>query len=506
MLKLLKNKIFKIEKFKIERFKIEKLKIEKFKLQNLSQLKSHAKLRVILGNTGWLFADRIIRMGAGLVVGVWVARYLGTEQYGLFNYALAFISLFTPVFTLGLDDVVIRHLVRESSNKEEILGSTFGLKLIGGIVSVLLALGSIFLLEPNKTLTIWLVTILAITGIFRSADTVDLWFQSQVQSKYSVIAKNIGYTLSILLKVVLILTKAPLLAFAWVTLVEIVIGAIALITIYQIKSNQLQNNQIKSNQLQNNRIQSYQVQSNKSKSNRIQSDRVKELSSLWNWRWNFTTAKNLLKESFPLIFSGFAILIFMKIDQIMLGQMRSNSEVGIYSAAVRISELWYFIPSTIVSSVAPTIYAAKEKSEHHYYKRIRQLLRLLTYISLAISIPMTFLSKNIVLMMFGSGYAEAGSILAVHIWASLFVFMGVATLPWFVTEGLNHVSLGKTVVGAILNIILNFLLIPEYGGIGAAIATIASQATAAFLSNAVDRRTRKLFKIQLQSFLPVSRF
>ena len=192
----------------------------------------------------------------------------------------------------------------------------------------------------------------------------------------------------------------------------------------------------------------------------------------------------------------------MKIDQIMLGQMKGDIEVGIYSAAVRVSELWYFIPTAIVSSVSPSIYAAKEKSERHYYKRIGQLLRLLTYISLAIAIPMTFLSKNVILIMFREEYIEAAKILAVHIWASLFVFMGVATLPWFIAEGLNHVSLGKTLLGAVMNVILNFLLIPEYGGLGAAIATISSQAVAAFFSNALDKRTRKLFKIQLQSFLP----
>ncbi|MEO0969815.1 MAG: oligosaccharide flippase family protein, partial [Cyanobacteria bacterium J06639_18] len=178
--------------------------LRRLKIPNISQLKSHSQFRAILSNTGWLFADRILRMGAGLFVGVWVARYLGTEQYGLLNYALAFVSLFTPIFTLGLDNVVIRHLVRESSNKEEILGTTFGLKLMGGIVSVLLVVSAIFFLERNKILTIWIVTILAITGIFRAADTIDLWFQSQVQSKYSVIAKNIAYLVSILIKVVIV--------------------------------------------------------------------------------------------------------------------------------------------------------------------------------------------------------------------------------------------------------------------------------------------------------------
>jgi polysaccharide transporter, PST family len=402
-------------------------------------------------------------MGASLVVGVWVARYLGVKQYGLFNYALAFVTLFSPIFTLGLDDVVVRHIVREPSRKEEILGTTFWLKLLGGIVSVLTAVGSILLLGENEILTIWLVAILAMTGIFRAADTVELWFQSQVQSKYIVIAKNIAFLLNTFIKVGLILANAPLLAFAWVTLAEFAMSAISLAIVYQMKG-----------------------------------------LSLLSWKWNLSGAKTLMKESLPLIFSGFAIMIFMKIDLVMLGQMKGDGDVGIYSAAVRISEVWYFIPTTIVSSVAPSIYAAKEKSEALYYKRIGQLLRLLTLVAIGISLPMTFLSGNIITLMFGSGYADAGPILAVHIWTSLFVFMGVATSPWFIAEGLNHVSFSKTLMGAILNIILNFLLIPEYSGLGAAIATIASQAVASFFSNAIDKRTHKIFKAQIQSMLPFS--
>ncbi|MEH2194601.1 MAG: flippase [Nostoc sp.] len=439
--------------------------LSKFKLQSLSQLKSRSRLRAIIANTGWLFADRILRMGASLVIGVWLARYLGVQQYGLFNYALAFVTLFSPIFTLGLDDVVVRHLLRESSNKEEILGTTFWLKFLGGISSVLLAVITLFFLGEHETLKIWLVAILAMAGVFRATDTVELWFQSQVQSKYAVIAKNLAFLLNSLIKISLILTKAPLLAFAWITLAEFGMSAIGLLIVYQIKT-----------------------------------------SSLLSWRWNFAEAKTLLKDSLPLIFSGFAILIFMKIDQVMLGQMIGNSEVGVYSAAVRISEIWYFIPGAIVSSVAPSIYAAKEKSESLYYQRIGQLLSLMTCMSLAIALPMTFLSDKIIMAMFGSGYAEAGPILAVHIWTSLFVFMGLATSPWFIAEGLNHVSLGKTLFGAILNIILNFFLIPKYAGLGAAIATIISQACAAFLCNAFDKRTQKIFNIQMQSLLPFYKF
>ncbi|MEH2301008.1 MAG: flippase [Nostoc sp.] len=434
--------------------------LSKLKIKNLSKFKSRSGLRAIIANTGWLFADRILRMGASLVVGVWVARYLGVQQYGLFNYALAFVSLFSPIFILGLDDVVVRHIVRQSSNKEEILGTTFWLKLLGGIASVLLAISTMFFLGEHETLKIWLVAILGMAGIFRAADTIELWFQSQVQSKYTVIAKNTAFLLNSIIKIALILTKAPLLAFAWVTLAEFAMSAISLLIVYQLKG-----------------------------------------SSLWLWRWSFAAAKTLLKESLPLIFSGFAIMIFMRIDQVMLGQMIGDSEVGVYSAAVRISEIWYFIPAAIVSSVAPAIYAAKEKSESLYYHRIGQLLSLMTCISLAIAFPMTFLSNKIIMVMFGSGYAEAGPILAVHIWTSLFVFMGLATSPWFIAEGLNHVSLGKTLFGAILNIILNLLLIPKYAGLGAASATIISQAAATFLCNAFDSRTQKIFQIQVRSLL-----
>ncbi|MEH1904578.1 MAG: flippase [Nostoc sp.] len=439
--------------------------LSKLKIKNLSKFKSHSGLRAIITNTGWLFADRILRMGASLVVGVWVARYLGVQQYGLFNYTLAFVSLFSPIFTLGLDDVVVRHIVRQSSNKEEVLGTTFWLKFLGGIASVLLAVSAMFFLGEHETLKIWLVAILGMAGIFRATDTIEVWFQSQVQSKYTVIAKNTAFLLNSVIKIALILTKAPLIAFAWVTLAEFAMSAIGLLIVYQVKG-----------------------------------------SSLWLWRWSFSAAKTLMKESLPLIFSGFAILIYMRIDQVMLGQMIGNSEVGIYSAAVRVSEIWYFIPGAIVSSVAPAIYAAKEKSESLYYQRIGNLLSLMTCISLAIALPMSFLSDKIIMVMFGNGYAEAGAILAVHIWTSLFVFMGLATSPWFIAEGLNHVSLGKTLFGAILNIVLNLFLIPKYGGLGAAIATIISQAAATFLCNAFDSRTQKIFKIQVRSLLPFYKY
>ncbi|QSV64650.1 MAG: flippase [Dolichospermum sp. DL01] len=429
--------------------------------KKLSLLKSSDRLRGIIANTGWLFADRILRMGVGLFVGVWVARYLGVEQFGVFNYATAFVALFSTLSTLGLDAIVVRSIVREPEKRSEILGTAFWLKLFGGIAALVLAVSSIIVVRHDDQLTISLVAILSSVGIFQAFDTIDLWFQSQVQSRYTVIAKNTAFVIIALVKVTLISIHAPLIAFAWTSLGEVGLGAIGLIISYKVRGY-----------------------------------------SPWLWPWSSPLAKTLLKESWPLILSGVTIMIYMRIDQIMLGQMIGDKAVGLYSAATRISEVWYFIPMAMASSVSPAIYATKEVSESLYYRRIGQFLRLLSWLSIVLAVPMSFLSGTIITVLFGKSYEASASILAIHIWASLFVFMGVGTSSWFIAEGLTQFALRRTIMGAITNVFLNIFLIPTYGGVGAAIATVISQAVASFLSNATHPKTRKIFKLQVKSLVP----
>jgi PST family polysaccharide transporter len=427
----------------------------------LKKLQSNKGLKAIVANVGWLFADRILRMGVGLVVSVWVARYLGVEQFGIFNYAAAFVALFSAVSSLGLPLLVIRTITNEPEKKEEILGTAFRLQLFGGIAALLLSIIMISIIRHGDVITISLVSILASVGIFQAFDTIDLWFQSQVQSRFTVLAKNIAFVITSLLKVFLINIHAPLLAFAIATLSEAILGVAGLIYYYN--------------------LQGYSIKL---------------------WKWDFSRAKTLLSESYPLIFSSLTIMIYMKIDQIMIGQILGNQSVGIYSAATRISEVWYFIPTALASSISPSIYAAKkEGNQDLYYRRISQLLRLLSLISLLIAVPMSFLSGSIVVMLYGSEYSSAGSILVIHIWAAFFVFTGVGTSSWFVAEGLTHLAFRRTLIGALINILLNTLFIPIYGGVGAAVATVISQAFASFISNAFSVRSRKIFHIQLKSFL-----
>ena len=430
----------------------------------LKKFQTQKEFKSVVTNIGWLFADRILRMGVGLVVGVWVARYLGVEQFGIFNYAAAFVALFSTLSSLGLPSLVIRAITNEPENKDQILGTAFYLQLLGGIATLLLCILSISILRHDDPLLITLVATLASVGVFQSFDTIDLWFQSQVKSKYTVIAKNGAFIIITLIKILLINVHAPLLAFAGSTLAETIIGIGGLVYFYQNLGYSLQ-----------------------------------------SWQWNYKLAKSFLKESYPLIFSGLAIMIYMKIDQIMLGEMIGAQAVGIYSSATRISEVWYFVPTAISSSIAPTIYAAKrEGNEILYYRRISQLLRLLSLISISVAILISFSSSNIIIMLFGNEYATAAPILSIHIWSALFVFTGGGASSWFIAEGLSHITFYRTLIGAIMNVGLNFMLIPIYSGVGAAIATLISYAVSALLFNSTNPKTRSIFFVQLRAFLLIN--
>jgi PST family polysaccharide transporter len=390
-------------------------------------------LRKIIKNIGWLFADRILRMGVGFLVGAWVARYLGPQQFGLYNYAIAFVSLFSALATLGLDQIVVRNIVREPSCKDETLGTTFVLKLIGGIVTLFLTLGIIHLLRPDDSLTRWLVGITATGMIFQAFDTIDLWFQFQVDSKYTVVAKNTAFIIITFIRIVLIQTKAPLIAFAWVGLVEIILGAVGLVLAYTLRG------------------QNFKA-----------------------WHVSWLQAKLLLKESWPMIVAGVSIMIYVRIDQIMLGELVGSESVGIYSVATRLSELWGFIPTAIVSSFNPSIIEAKKVSEELYYNKLQKVFNIMALLAYGIAIPTMFFAKEMVVLIFGQSYAASGGVLAIYIWGQLFSFLGIARITWIVTEGLTMYALVFACFGAIVNILLNFWLIPIYKETGAAIATVIS--------------------------------
>lgn len=423
-----------------------------------ARVEDRPRLQRVLFNTSWLFADRILRMGVGVLLSAWIARYLGTASFGALSYAMAFVALFGSFATLGLDGIVVRDLVR-GLDLGATLGTAFALRLTGSLVALACATATILVVRPGDPLEARLVVILAAATLFQSVDVVDFWFQSRVASRYAVIAKNGAFLVVAVVRAALVILRAPLVAFAWAAFLEAAVGAIGLAVVYRYNADR---------------------------------DRLP-------WRVSAARSRELLVASWPLIVSGMAITIYMRIDVIMLGSMIGDGGAGTYAAATRLSEIWYFVPTAITSSLAPSIVEAKAAGGALYYQRLSRLFAWMTGLAIAVALPMTLLSGPLTRLLYGDAYAAAGPVLAVHVWAGVFVALGVAQGLWDINEGLLNLGLYRTIAGAVTNVALNVVLIPRYGAMGAAIATVVSYGLSACLLNVVSARTRPIFQLQLDA-------
>lgn len=397
-------------------------------------------------------------MGVGLLVGVWVARYLGPEQFGQINYASAFVGLFGVMAGLGLNSIVVRDIIREPENVNTTIGTAFVLEILGSLVAVALTVSTMAWLRPDDTLTKTMVVILGIGLVFKSTEVVKYWFESQVQSRYTVWIENGVFIITTGVKIVMLLQQATLMAFVWITFADSALVAVGLLAMY-----------------------------------------AKRGGHLSAWQPRIARAKSLLKDSWPIILSNIAIMIYMRIDQVMIGQMLGEKSVGIYSAAVRISEIWYFIPVAIASSMFPSIIEAKKQCEMQYNQRLQKLSDILVIMALCMAILTTLCSEWLVVLLFGKNYIEAGNVLSILVWSGLFVAIGVATSNWYLIEGLQKTQFLRTLLGATLNIALNIFFIPMYGVIGAALSTLISYGVAAYIADTFSKQTRILFLLKTRS-------
>ncbi len=416
-------------------------------------------------NTSWLFAEKILRMIVGLFVGIWVARYLGPEQFGLFSYAQSLVALFVAIATLGLDGIVVREIVKDESRAGELLGTAFWLKLFGA-VAVLCVLSIVINFISNDRETNTLVLIIASATIFQAFNVIDFYFQAKVLSKYIVFANMFSLFLSSLVKIILILYEASLVVFAWVILFDSVVLACGFIYFFIA---------------------------------------YKKFNAL-PITFSKTTAVSLLRDSWPIFIASWAISVYVKIDQVMIQEMLGSYAVGQYAAAIRFSEVWYFIPIVVASSLFPSIVNAKKQSEELYNYRVQKLYDFIVWIAIAIAIPMTYLSEWIVNGLYGDQYNEAGNVLRIHIWSGVFVFLGVVSGTWLLTEGLQLFSTINTIVGAIINVLLNYILIPRVGIEGAAWATVVAYAFSGYILLIIHNKTRINFFMLSKSLFLVAIF
>ncbi len=403
----------------------------------------------------------MFRVLLSFFVSILVIRYLGPDNFGLLSYAISFYGLFTALSVLGLESISIRELVKHPDKRDKLLGSVFGLRLIGGAIT--LAIIIIVLLSTGESYdTSLLIIVISSSVIFQSFSVVDYYFRSKVEAKYSVYVLSSSVLISAVIKLLMVYWKAPLIYFAIIYSFEFLVAAVGFLMVYK-----------------------------------------KRGLKISRWKFDKLLSVELLKDSWPLILSGLVVSIYMKIDQVMIKNMLNNEQVGYYAAAVRLSEAWYFIPIAITNSLFPAIVHAKNISEEFYNNRMQKLYDMLAWLSIAIALPVSFFSKEIILILLGNTYASSAPILTIYIWAGVAVFLGVASSQYLINENYTKLSFFRTFIGMIINVILNFILIPVYGIIGAAVATLISYSLATF-SIVFFKKTNKQFIMMLKSVLLIT--
>ncbi len=390
------------------------------------------------------------------VVTIFVVRYLGPENFGVISYAMSFAALFSAFAILGLESIIIRELVKHPEKRDELLGTGFWLRTFGAAISIAVIIITLLIIKEEFFLSVFIL-IAAASHFFQSFQIIDYFFRSKVQAKYSVYAQFGAMFLSSVFKIILILVNAPLIYFVIAFSLEFVLAAAGFVISYKLNS-----------------------------------------LSMFNWHFSKMLGKELIRDSWPLILSGIMVSLYMRIDQVMLKYMMDEKSVGYYAAAVRLSEAWYFIPVAICNSLFPAIVNAKNVGEVFYQNRMQKLYDLLAFIAILIALPVTFLSNQIITILYGNEFISSAPVLTIYIWAGVAVFLGVASSQYLINENLTKFSFIRTALGTVSNVILNLVLIPVYGITGSAIATLISYSIATF-SIGISRQTYHHFWMMFKS-------
>ena len=410
-------------------------------------------------NTSWLFVDKVVRLGAVLITSIFVTRYLGPELFGQLNYASAFVGIFFALTAMGLDDILIRDLVRRPDRRDQLMGTAAAIKL-GGAVVLFITVMTLAFAKNMDTTTIMMVFLIASAEFLKPLVVVEQYFYSQVKGRTAAQVNMITVIIASLFRLGLIVVHAPLVWFAWAYIIEMGASAIGFLIAYR-----------------------------------------REGSTWKNWRYSKETALYLLRQSWPLVIYGLALYVQAKIDQVMIGDILKHTlgekgaleEVGQYSAALKMIEALGFVPGIVVASLAPAITRARATDRKLYEDRLVNQYRLMFILFLLVSVPLFFIAEPVMVLLFGEKFRMAGYLLSLFAIRLFFTNMGVAKSSFITNESMFKYSLVTAVVGATLNITLNYLLIPTYQSIGAIWAMIGSFFVSIFLVDLFFKEARPNF-------------
>ena len=425
----------------------------------MNSLLNNPSFRKYFTNTSWLLAERIFRMAVQLFVGIYVARYLGPERFGLLSYANSYVGIFTAIAVLGLDGIVVRELVKSPDQRDTLLGTSFLLKVVGTLLMWVLILATLFF-SNNDPLTSALIAIIAFGVLFQTFNVIDYNFQAEVKLKYVVHSQIVQLIVSSITKLVLILKGLPLVWFAAVYSLDAIILAVGLAYAYSRNSG-----------------------------------------SIKKWKWNAKVALALLLDSWPLMFAYMSYLIYAKIDRIMIKEMLDEHNVGIYSAAYILYEAPLFISLMIAKSVYPILVQYYQDNKIKFFQLYSTLSSYMTLLSYLIVLFIFIFHEILIQITFGESFEESSKILMLLSFGMIPMFNAFLRSSYITISGNQKIILYTTLFSAMLNIVLNLLLIKAYGVIGAVYATVFTQTLSLIVLNFAFTNTRSIFFIQAKSLL-----
>jgi O-antigen/teichoic acid export membrane protein len=396
----------------------------------------------LLENASWLAGERVAVLALAFFFNAWFVRALGPEEYGRYSWAVSFAALFGALATLGMDSLVVRSLARAPGDAGEILGTAGVLRLAAGALAWA-ATGIVALAFRDDGPSRALVVIVGASSLFLGAGVFELWFQARLAARGTSLGR-VGVAVLVQLgRGALILLAAPTWAFGLLyTASHALTSAVACFLFLR---------------------------------SRGPTDRL---------RASAARARELARDTVPLAFSAVCIAVYMKVDQVMLVAMVGDRENGLYAPAAMLSEVLYFLPVAIGASAFPIIVRARDElSPGELRQRLQQFYDAMAALGYAVAIPMAILAGPIVHLLFGPAYAETAGVLRAHVASFLFTTLGIARGRFLVADGRTWFAFASTALGAAANVLLNLLLIPRHGAMGAAWATVAAYLVANHLSS-----------------------
>lgn len=383
-------------------------------------------------NAGWMIGGRIFQMALSVVVGALSARFLGPDNYGIINYAGAYVALFSSLCNLGLNSVIIKDFVDNPEEQGKTLGSSLLMRLLVSIASALMIIGIVCVIDKDEPITIIVVALYSFGLIFHVFDTINYWFHAQYRSKIPAIATLIAYVIMSAYKITLLALGADVYWFALATSLDYIAVAIVLFIAYKKYNGQ-------------------------------------------RLAFSFNKAKKLLSSGAPYILSGMMAAIYGQTDKLMLKQMMSESEVAYYSAAGTLCSMWVFVLAAIIDSMFPTILRLYSVDKKAFEKKNKQLYAIVFYISSFVSLLFVLFGHIGIRILYGEEFLPATRPLMVVPWYVVFSYLGVARGAWIISEGKQKYLVPIHIGAAVANVILNFCLIPIWGAVGAAVASVMAQ-------------------------------